>query len=115
RHWQREPMRLVDNDRWCGRFTPPEPARYEYAIEAWTDEFATWRKEFLLKRNAGQDVSLEAREGRELISRCRPSDYAVAAALEAVAQNFDRDGAPEPLLWDDVAAAMAEHAPRPDL
>ena len=27
-----------------------------YAIEAWTDVFATWRRDFLAKRDAGQDV-----------------------------------------------------------
>src|SRR6266852_3541244 len=26
--WQREPMQLFGNDRWHGRFTPPEPGWY---------------------------------------------------------------------------------------
>ena len=65
--WRREPMRLHSNDRWHGRFTPPEPGRYLFAIEAWTDQFATWRHGLLLKREAGIDVALEAREGRELL------------------------------------------------
>ena len=56
-------MRLHSNDRWHGRFTPPEPGWYLFAIEAWTDQFATWRKEFQLKQEAGQDVTLEAQEG----------------------------------------------------
>ena len=55
--WRREPMRLHSNDRWQGRFTPPEPGWYLFAIEAWTDQYATWRKEFRLKQEAGQDVS----------------------------------------------------------
>ena len=38
--WQREPMRLDGNDRWHGHFTPPEPGRYLFAVEAWTDQFA---------------------------------------------------------------------------
>src|SRR5258708_20506614 len=40
--WRREPMRLRNNDRWHGRFTPPEAGAYFFAIEAWTDQFATW-------------------------------------------------------------------------
>ena len=37
----------------AARFTPPEPGRYLFAIEAWTDQFATWRNGFVLKREAG--------------------------------------------------------------
>jgi starch synthase (maltosyl-transferring) len=54
--WQRAPMTLFGNDRWHGRFSAGEPGWYMFAIEAWTDQYATWRKEFLLKRDAGQDV-----------------------------------------------------------
>ena len=32
--WSRVPMRLDGNDRWTASFTPPEPGRYCYAIEA---------------------------------------------------------------------------------
>ncbi|OKO88437.1 hypothetical protein AC629_09790 [Bradyrhizobium sp. NAS80.1] len=42
REWQNEPMIHHGNDRWSGSFTPAEPGQYIYAIEAWTDEFATW-------------------------------------------------------------------------
>src|SRR5215207_5263415 len=66
--WQREPMRLNGNDRWHGTFTPPDPGRYLFAVEAWTDQFGTWRKQLLLKREAGLDLALEAREGRELLA-----------------------------------------------
>lgn len=38
--WHRESMQLNGNDRWTGRFTPPEPGWYLFAIEAWTDQFA---------------------------------------------------------------------------
>jgi starch synthase (maltosyl-transferring) len=59
--WQASAMRYFDNDRWVGSFTPPHPGRYSYAIEAWTDKFATWRRDFRLKREAGLDLRLEAR------------------------------------------------------
>ena len=62
--WFRVPMPLHDNDRWRASFTPHKPGRYVYAIEAWTDVFATWRRDFLAKRDAGMDVSLELEEGR---------------------------------------------------
>src|SRR6185312_9592391 len=74
--WRREPMRPDGNDRWHGQFTPEEPGWYVYAIEAWTDQFATWRKEFRLKQEAGQDVTLEAREGHQLLSDFMPREQA---------------------------------------
>ena len=56
-----------------------EPGWYLFAIEAWTDQFATWRKEFHLKQQAGQDVALEAREGQQLLSELMPRDARRAA------------------------------------
>jgi starch synthase (maltosyl-transferring) len=67
--WTRTPMHHHQNDRWTGHFTPPKLGRYHYAIEAWTDEFGTWQRDFSLKRNAGLDVALEQREGRVLLEK----------------------------------------------
>src|SRR5262249_15675028 len=66
--WQRTAMRLDGNDRWTATFTPPSPGRYQYAIEAWTDIFGSWRHDLEVKQKAGLDVSLELREGRELLA-----------------------------------------------
>ena len=57
--WRRVAMEMDSNDRWHGSFTPPAPGTI-FAIEAWTDQFATWRKEFAIRRDAGQDLSLAA-------------------------------------------------------
>ena len=54
REWRRVPIIHQGNDRWSGSFLPEEPGRYVYAIEAWTDEFATWRHGFELKQKAGR-------------------------------------------------------------
>src|SRR5689334_8621254 len=48
--WHHEAMQFDGNDRWHGRFTPPAPGRYLFAVEAWTDRYATWRQALLLKR-----------------------------------------------------------------
>ena len=37
--WSETPMRFYENDRWTGDFTLAKNARYEYTIEAWTDDF----------------------------------------------------------------------------
>ena len=71
RDWHRSPMTLHENDRWSGNFVPGEAGRYVYAIEAWTDEFATWKHGFELKQKAGQDVTLDALEGAALLTRAQ--------------------------------------------
>src|SRR5450756_1782663 len=68
REWRREPMTHQNNDRWGGSFVPDAPGRYVYAIEAWTDEFATWRHGFELKQKAGVDLTLDAIEGAGTVS-----------------------------------------------
>ena len=88
--WRREPMRLAGNDRWHGSFTPPEPGRYLFAIEAWTDQFGTWRKQLLLKRDAGLDLTLEAREGRELLGELNARDAKNERRIERARRDFDR-------------------------
>jgi starch synthase (maltosyl-transferring) len=113
--WRREPMLLHNNDRWHGHFTPPEPGLYLFAIEAWTDQFATWRKEFHLKQEAGQDVSLEAREGHALLTELMPSEREPRRVVEAAARKFAAGKKSAVLLDDALAAAMEKTDKRPDL
>ena len=113
--WHREPMRLHNNDRWHGCFTPPEPGAYLFAIEAWTDAFATWRKEFKLRQDAGQDLMLPAREGRELLAEFIPHDREARLVVETYVLKFETGGDPTVLLDDVLAAAMEKSETRPDL
>jgi starch synthase (maltosyl-transferring) len=113
--WHRRTMRLHENDRWTASFVPDVAARYVFAIEAWTDTFASWRRDFLLKREAGQNVDLEAREGRELLADVAPRDREARTILERGRAEFDRGGDPEVLLQEELRCVMAEHQPRPDL
>jgi starch synthase (maltosyl-transferring) len=113
--WRREPMQHHGNDRWHGRFTPPAPGLYLFAIEAWTDQFATWRKEFHLKQEAGQPIALEATEGHELLSELMPSAGAPRRVVEAAVKKFASSKKSDVLLDDALAAAMAATDKRPDL
>jgi starch synthase (maltosyl-transferring) len=113
--WQRERMQLFNNDRWHGTFTPPEPGGYLFAIEAWTDEFATWRKEFLLKQQAGQDVALTAREGHELLIELMPREREARRVVEAAARAFAAGNDPAALLDDTLAAAIEKTETRSDV
>ena len=65
--WSETPMRLYENDRPTGGFTLAKDAGYEYTIEAWTDEFGTWRTEVGKKVEAGQNAEQELIEGRGLV------------------------------------------------
>jgi starch synthase (maltosyl-transferring) len=105
--WSRVPMRLVDNDRWTGTFVPPAVGRFVYAIEAWTDVFGTWRRDFLAKRKAGLQVEVELAEGRLLLKRLKPRDATLAALIQKAASDaaVSEKG---PLLSEAVARAAAK-------
>jgi starch synthase (maltosyl-transferring) len=112
--WLRVPMQLDGNDRWTATFAPPRPGRYLYAVEAWTNLFATWRRDFLAKRQAGQDVTLEAEEGRRLLALLEPRDAAQARFVRDACRRSARAGDATPLLAEELAQ-IATEAMRTDL
>jgi len=105
--WSRVAMDLDGNDRWTASFTPPKPGRYLYAIEAWTDVFATWRRDYRAKREAGLDVTLEARVGRNLLSNLKPRSEVRARSVGELCRKSEV-GDPETLLTEEVAAAASK-------
>ena len=113
--WRREPMTMYENDRWFGSFVPDAPGRYLYAIEAWTDEFATWRHGFELKQKAGTDLSLDAIEGAGLLTRAKAGGRAAAAVILRQCEDYLQTGNTVPLLVPELQEAMAESQLRPDL
>ena len=113
--WNRIAMRLHDNDRWTASFTPEHIGRHVYAIEAWTDEFATWRRGFELKMAAGQDVALDALEGAGLLTKAQSGSAAAAAVIRGCCDQFLRTGDAAPLLAPELRDAMAESQDRIDL
>jgi starch synthase (maltosyl-transferring) len=109
--WLRTPMRLHSNDRWSASFTPTRVGRYLYAIEAWTDVFATWRHDFLAKREAGLSVILEAEEGRGLLRRLKPRVQDLMRITDHPCMTPDAN---EGLLSEELVAA-ARSSDRSDL
>ena len=106
--WLRVPMVLHDNDRWKASFTPPKVGRYVYAIEAWTDVFASWRRDFLTKRAAGMDVGLEIEEGRNLLADLQLKNSEQARLIRNVCRKPDIAENPAPLLSEELAAAASK-------
>jgi starch synthase (maltosyl-transferring) len=113
--WQRAAMTLHDNDRWVGRFVPTEPGRYEYAVEAWTDTFASWKHGFELKAKAGQDVSLDALEGAALLAQPISADERTSGFIRQQLDAYLQTGKVEILLGDSLASALTSTQERPDL
>ena len=112
--WNRIPMRFHNNDRWTASFTPQHIGRHVYAIEAWTDEFATWRHGFELKQAAGQDVSLDALEGAALLTKAQSGTAEAAAVILRYCEQFLQTGDSAPLLAPELREAMAESQDRID-
>jgi starch synthase (maltosyl-transferring) len=115
REWQRAPMIHHSNDRWGGAFVPDAPGPYVYAIEAWTDEFATWRHGFELKQQAGADLTLDAIEGAGMLTKAQAGGKAASAVILRQCEDFLQTGDTAPLLTDELQDAMAESQLRSDL
>ncbi len=111
----RIPMRLHSNDRWTASFTPQHIGRHVYAIEAWTDEFATWRHGFNLKQAASQDVTLDALEGASLLAKAKSGDADAASVILRHCEQFLKTGDPAPLLATELQEAMTESQDRIDV
>ena len=105
--WFRNPLKFHQNDRWSGSFTPDKPGRYLYTVEAWTDAFGTWRRDFLAKRDAGQDVSLELIEGRQILGGLKPRSKADAFIISETCRECDAKNDPAPLLSKELLAATS--------
>lgn len=75
--WNIDPMVPLVNDRRYGEFRIRESEKYRYTVRGWVDHFASWRKAFLLKAQAGQEVGVDLLEGIPFIEAA--SDRAVGA------------------------------------
>ncbi|MEL4165796.1 starch synthase (maltosyl-transferring) [Pseudomonas sp. NFACC49-2] len=65
--WNSEVMTDLGNNSWRGQFNVPEQGRYVFCIEAWFDQFASFRYELEKKYGAGVPISLELQEGRNQV------------------------------------------------
>ena len=113
--WHREPMTPDSNDRWSGSFVPDQLGRHVYAIEAWTDEFTTWRRGFELKQKAGVDVTLDAIEGAGMLTKAQGGGHEATAVILKQCEEYLQTGDTAPLLTPELQDAMAEGQFRPDL
>src|SRR5215813_9923702 len=95
RPWRETPMNFVDNDRWRGVCTLYDQAIHEYTVQAWTDSFRSWQREFAKKFEAGvSDLRSEALEGAAIVKAAadRARDLADSFRLKEFAGQIT-DGA----------------------
>jgi starch synthase (maltosyl-transferring) len=117
--WRREPMRLLENDRWRASFTPWRVGRHLFTVEAWWDEWATFRRDLIRKRDAGQELGLEAEEGRQLLLHvAHGAPEEARAPIEEIAQAVETEDTPGRvgiLLAEETDRAVARGQHRPFL
>jgi len=108
--WSESGMLALGNDRWRGSFVPEQVGLYEYTVEAWVDEAATWLKDLGRRAQAGPVDAVEWRVGADIMRRAA----ALAAApgsrsrLATAARSLERGGSVSPsrlAAWVEEAGA----------
>ncbi|HVB34165.1 MAG TPA: alpha-1,4-glucan--maltose-1-phosphate maltosyltransferase [Patescibacteria group bacterium] len=67
-HWNEVPMSELGNDRWEASFRVTSQGHHVYTIQAWIDEFQTWRRDLLKRVEAGQQTLADVLIGAELVA-----------------------------------------------
>jgi starch synthase (maltosyl-transferring) len=91
--WTEVPMRLVNNDRWEGKFRVEALGRYIYTIVAWVDAFRTWSTDLQKRADAGQDISVDVLIGAEMVRTAAERAREAEAKKLAEAAAKLKDGA----------------------
>ena len=111
--WQSVPMRELGNDSWVGEFTPPTFTRYVYRLEAWIDQFGSYRYELDKKYAAGVTIDLELEEGRlHLVHAAERSTLELRGQLDSLIKRLgeatENEAKVALLLSSEAAAIMAK-------
>ncbi|MGE0450602.1 MAG: alpha-1,4-glucan--maltose-1-phosphate maltosyltransferase [Vicinamibacterales bacterium] len=85
--WRESRMELAapGSDEWTATFAVDGVGWHEFAVVAWIDAFATWRRDLRLKVAAGQTVSVELVEGGLLVREAAARAGQLAAGREDAA------------------------------
>ncbi len=115
--WREAPMRLVDNDRWAGEMVLERNRWHRYTIEAWRDEWGSWRDGLLKKVEAKVAVPSELAEGRLMLEaaaqRANADDAArVRQALQIMDAAGDEKAAVAAVAGDELLTVMRRNPDR---
>ncbi len=107
-------MDYIVNDRWTADVTFPEPGAQVFSFVAWRDPFGSWRRDTAKKIAAGQDVSVEAEEGRAIVAEAEASG-ADRSALKALQKALAKAPDIDALMAPETQALMHRAGPRADV
>ncbi len=71
--WRTTPLRDVGDGVVVGELSVDAPGRYELEVQAWSDRFATWRRDLRVRAAAGQELDVEFEVGARLIEAQLPA------------------------------------------
>lgn len=113
--WVETYMTALDNDRWRAAFVAAELGRYEYTVVGWHDPFKGWRRDFVKRVAAAQNVDVDLLIGAELVGaaaeRAKKNDKKFLEIAAAKLRKQDEDA--RMLAVDErLAAAMMSYADR---
>ncbi|WP_188396524.1 maltotransferase domain-containing protein [Oxalicibacterium flavum] len=110
KQWRRVPMQHTVNDRWHAVLPLQRIGRHLFAVEAWRDDFASYRDELDKKVRAGLDVSLELQEGRLLVEKTlanQEEEGRQTAALKKLLKQLPKAAKKKNMADEDRVAAIA--------
>ncbi len=118
RRWKVEPAGVDSAGVLRASFTPPEPGRYEFRVQAWVDRWASWSRDLRLRAEAGEDLSVEFEVGASILDqlvaqaparhRARLADAAAQIRSESCSQRVRLTAA-----LDDAVASIMSSVPDP--
>ena len=110
-------MVAAGNDRYRADLPLNRIGAYDYTVQAWRDAFASYKDEIAKKSAAGQEISLELREGMALLARTveRAKGDVRSALEQALAKlgGTDDAGKLARFLSPEMSALMAQADDRP--
>ena len=113
--WSETPMRALPNDLFQAEFLVQGMRTWRFTVLAWIDRFGTWRDALAKKVTAGQDVTLELREGAAMVRRSAdhagPDSSRLSELAEAL-EGPDQDEAVQTALSVELLQFMDAHDPR---
>ncbi|TAL08739.1 MAG: alpha-1,4-glucan--maltose-1-phosphate maltosyltransferase [Chloroflexota bacterium] len=78
--WIEIPMDELGNDQWRAEFRVESLGRHAFTVAAWTDAWATWRRDLRKRIDARQDVAVDLRIGAAMIDGASARARALGAA-----------------------------------
>jgi starch synthase (maltosyl-transferring) len=109
----------LGNDRWRAEFTPVRTGRHRFNVEAWLDEWGSYRHDLSKKSAAGVTAPVDIEEGRKrLLAAAAKAPGRLRGAVPDGAplvqrlESAEQGAAVELLLSEEAALLMGQLEPR---